>query len=382
MATIAMLLACAPCGLAQASSSSAAGESGFYIGTYSEGKSKGIYHAVLSSDGNKLSSLTLAAESANPTFLAMHPNKPWLYAINEIGNFEGKRSGSISAFEIDPGNSALRLLNRKTSVGTGPCHLSVDAAGKTVLAANYSGGSVVTVPILEGGLLGEPASFCQHTGSSINPQRQKEPHAHGIYPDKSSRFALVADLGLDKVLVYSFDAAKGTLSTNQVGGIQTTPGAGPRHLAFHPNNRFVYSINELQSTITAFEWNEQQGALKEIHTVTTLPEGFKGDNSTAEIQIHPLGKFLYGSNRGHDSIAVFQVDIETGKLTQVQVQSSGGKSPRSFSLDPTGRFLLAANQGSGNVVPFKVNPTDGRISVWGEELKVPSPVCVLFVKQP
>jgi 6-phosphogluconolactonase len=355
-------------------------ERGFYIGTYTGAKSKGVYYCTLDETSGKLAMPVLAAETVNPTFLAMHPGKKWLYAANEIGNFQGKSSGAISAFAIDPLTHTLKLLNQKPTLGDGPCHLTVDDAGKYVLAANYGGGSTVVLPIREDGQLGDPVSFIQHQGSSINPQRQKGPHAHGIYLDKTGSRAFVADLGLDKILVYRFDAANGSLSANSIPWAALKPGAGPRHLALHPKRDYAYSINELDSTITAFLYDPAQGRLKEIQTVSTLPSDFKGVNYPAEIRMHPSGKFLYGSNRGHDSIAAYSIDSNTGKLTLLECVPTQGKNPRNFTIEPSGRRLLAANQDSHNVVVFNIDLETGRLAPAGSQAEVGAPVCIEFVR--
>ena len=349
-----------------------------YIGTYTGPKSKGIY-AFRMDDAGKLAPLGLAAETVNPTFLALHPKKQLLYAISEIGDFQGKKAGGASAFSIDSTSGKLTLLNQESAGGDGPCHLIVDRAGKNLLLANYGGGSVASLPVLEDGRLGPATAFIQHRGSSVNPQRQKEPHGHCIVLDAANRFALACDLGLDKVLVYKFDPARGTLTPNDPVFGSLKPGAGPRHLAFGPREKFAYVINELDSTMTVFRYDAKRGALKEVQTLSTVPEDFKGNNSCAEVAVHPNGKFLYGSNRGHNSIVIFSLDQSSGKMKQVGHQSTQGKTPRNFAIDPTGRFLLAANQDSHDVFVFRVDDKTGALTPTGEKVEVGSPVCVQFV---
>ena len=352
-----------------------------YIGTYTGPKSKGIYSFRLDSSG-RISPPALVAETENPTFLAIHPNQRFLYAANEVGKFGGKKSGSVTAFAIEAKSGKLTQLNQQPSGGDGPCHLMVDASGKNVLVANYGGGSVEVLPVKEDGRLGEPSTFIQHEGASINKQRQAGPHAHFITTDPANRFAFTCDLGLDKVLVYRFDTAKGSLVPNDPPSAPIKPGSGPRHLAFHPNGRYAYVINEMACTLTALSYDEKRGELKEIQTVSTLPpeEELKPSFSTAEVEVHPSAKFLYGSNRGHDSIVVFLIDENTGKLTYVQNQSTQGKMPRHFAIDPTGRYLLAENQGSNTIVPFSLDQKTGRLTPTGQVVEgVGAPVCIKFV---
>jgi 6-phosphogluconolactonase len=318
----------------------------------------------------------LAVETVNPTFLAIHPQGKFLYAANEIGNFKGEKAGAISAFAIDAASGKLTLLNQQSSRGGGPCHLVVDPQGKNVLTANYGGGSVAVLPIQSDGSLAEATAFVQHEGSGANPKRQSAPHAHSINLDTAGRRAFAADLGLDKILIYRFDADKGTLSEHSPPAVAVAPGSGPRHFAFHTSGRFAYVINEMTSTVTAFSYDAEHGMLKELHTVPTLPQGHEGNNSTAEVQVHPSGKFLYGSNRGHDSIAVFAIDESTGRLTPQGHTPIGGKTPRNFAIDPTGTYLLAEGQGSDTVVVFKIDQQTGALRPTGSKIEVPSPVCI------
>ncbi len=362
-------------------SSSAPGEFLVYIGTYTGAKSKGIYVSRLDVASGRLTTPELAAETRSPSFLAVHPDHHFLYAVNEVGQFQGKPAGSASAFAINPQSGQLTLLNQASTVGSGPCHVIVDKAGKNLLLANYGGGSVAVIPIQTDGRLGEASAFVQHSGSSVNPERQKAPHAHSIVLDAANRFAFVADLGLDKILVYRFDPAKGSLTANEPSFASVKPGSGPRHFAFTPDGRFAYVINEIECTLTAFRYDAQRGELKEVQTVSTLPEGLSvpPGYSTAEVEVHPSGKFLYGSNRGHDTIAVFAIARKKGTLTPVEHVSTRGKTPRHFAIDPTGKYLLAANQDSNTVVVFRIDPKTGRLSPTGQMLDVGAPVCVAFV---
>lgn len=351
-----------------------------YFGTYTGAKSKGIYVSRMDAAG-KLTEPKLAATTASPTFLATDPQRHFLYAANEIGNYQGQHAGSVTAYAIDAATGNLTELNQQSSGGDGPCHVSVDATGKTVMVANYNGGSVESLPVHADGSLGAPASFIQHTGSSVNPGRQAGPHGHCIIADPSNRFALTCDLGLDKVLIYQLDAATAKLTPSDPPFATVKPGAGPRHLAFSPNGKFVYVIDELDCTLTVFTYDASHGTLAQIQSLSTLPAGeaMRPNYSCAEVVVHPSGKFLYGSNRGHNTIALFRIDADTGKLTLVEHTSTAGEKPRNFNLDPSGRFLIAANQDSGNVVAFTVNPDTGHLTPTGQQLQIGSPVAVLFV---
>lgn len=352
-----------------------------YFGTYTGAKSKGVYVARLDTATGKVGDVDLAGETPSPSFLAVHPNGRFLYAANEIGDYEGKKAGSVTAFVRDPRSGRLTRLDQESSGGTAPCHLVVDRKGRNVLVANYGGGSVAALPVAKDGSLSPATAFLQHTGSSVNAARQKEPHAHSINLDAANRFAVAADLGLDKLMVYRLDSAKGTLVPNDPPFALVRPGSGPRHFAFHPDGKRAYVINELNCTLTAFRYDRKKGVLVEDQTISTLPAGqaMKPEFSTAEVQVHPSGKFVYGSNRGHDTIAVFQVDAKTGRLTAVDHTPSGGRTPRNFGIDPTGRYLLAANQGSDNVVVFRIDAKTGRLTPTGQTIEVGSPVCVKFV---
>ncbi len=352
-----------------------------YFGTYTGKKSKGIYTARLDTRSGKLGDVDLAVETASPSFLAVHPNRRYLYAANEVEQFEGNKSGSVTAFAIDPRSGRLTQLDQEASGGTSPCHLVVDRTGQALLVANYSSGSLAAFAIAKDGRLAPAATRIQHTGSSVNPARQKEPHAHSINLDAANRFAVAADLGLDKLLVYRFNPEAASLVANQPPFALVRPGSGPRHFAFHPNGRNAYVINEMACTVSAFRYDRRTGELFEEQTISTLPKDDKlvPEFSTAEVQVHPGGRFLYGSNRGHDTIAVFSIDPHTGRLALVENVSSGGKVPRNFGIDPTGRFLLAANQNSDNVVVFAVDSKTGRLTPTGQVLSVGSPVCVKFV---
>lgn len=364
---------------ALAASTAAADECLVYLGTYTGPKSKGIYVARLDRAAGKLSAPELAAETKSPSFLAIHPSGKFLYAVGEVAEFQGKKAGSISALRIDRMSGKLTALNSQTSGGDGPCHLVVDREGKYVLAANYGGGSVTAIAIKPDGSLGEVTAFVQHEGKSVNPQRQEKPHGHSINVDKENRFAVAADLGLDKLLVYRL-GQDGKLEPNDPPFASVKPGAGPRHFAFDPKGERAYVINEMACTVTAFDWDGKKGTLKETQTTSTLPPGeeVKRGFSTAEVQAHPSGKFVYGSNRGHDSIVVYRV--EDGELKYVENEPTQGKTPRNFGIDPSGKWLLAANQNSDSVVVFAIDEKTGALTATGSKIEAPTPVCVKFLE--
>ena len=347
-----------------------------YVGTYTGPKSKGIYVMRMDPATGALTEPQLAGEVGNPSFLAIHPTQKWLYAVSETG---GKMGGTVSAFSIASDTGKLLLLNQQSTGGDGPCFVGLDPAGKTALVANYGGGSVESLPIGDDGKLGSPASFIQHTGKGTDSKRQEGPHAHSINSDPGGHFAFACDLGLDKVLSYRLDGSS-KLSSNDPPFTTIAAGSGPRHLSFHPSGKFAYVISEMACTVTAFSYDAQKGALSEIQTITTLPAGYHGPANCAEVQVHPSGKFLYGANREHNSLAIFTIDEQTGKLTAAGHQASGGKTPRNFRMDPAGNFLLAAHQDSDSVVVFRIDQKTGGLTPTGATVKIGSPVCVKFVE--
>jgi len=350
-----------------------------YVGTYTVRGSKGIYAYRYDASTGQLEDLGLAAETPSPSFLAISPNHKFLYTANETNEYQGQSSGIVSAFSIDAKTGKLTLLNQKASRGASPCHISLDHTGKFVLVANYTGGNLAVFPVEEDRRLGEASDFIQHIGSGPNHDRQEKAHAHWIDLSADNRFVLNADLGLDEVFVYHFDASKGKLTPNDPPFAKVGPGAGPRHLAFHPNGRFAYVIDELDSTVTTFSYDAKAGTLHELQSVSTLPKDFSGKSNTAEVVVHPSGKFLYGSNRGHDSLAVFAIDPAKGTLKLVEHVSIKGKTPRNFEIDPDGKRLLVANQDSDNMVEFAIDSATGKLTPAGTEIKVPAPVCVKFL---
>jgi 6-phosphogluconolactonase len=357
----------------------AAGNFLVYVGTYTAKDSKGIYAYRFDASTGKITPIGLAAATDNPSYVVLHPNGRFLYGVNELQTYNGKSSGAVSAFAINRTSGKLTLLNQVASGGADPCYLSFDKGGKHLLVANYTGGSVSVFPIMEDGKLGEASAFVQHKGSSVNPERQEGPHAHSVELSFDNRFAMVSDLGLDEILVDHFDREKGTLTPNDPPFTKVDPGSGPRHFKFHPNGKWAYLISELANTVTTYSYNSKAGTLQLQQTVSSLPKEFTGHSEAAEIQIDSSGKFLYASNRGYDSVAVFKIDPAKGTLSNVEFVPSGGKSPRYFTFDPSGSRLFVAHEDSGNIVLFKVDQSTGRITPTGEELKIDSPVCVQFL---
>jgi 6-phosphogluconolactonase (cycloisomerase 2 family) len=354
-----------------------------FVGTYTGGKggSKGIYRAEFDSETGTLGEPEVAAEITSPSFLAVHPNGSHLFCVCEINELKGKKGGGVGSFTLDAKTGKLTPVNLASTIGTGPCHINCDATGKFVLIANYGGGSTTVVPVGENGTLGDATDFVQHKGSSVNKSRQEAPHAHSVNLDGSNTFAVVADLGLDKLLVYKFDAATGKIVPNDPAAFDLEPGAGPRHFAFHPLLPYAFTNNELDSTVTAMRFDRAKGTFSKLNTVTTLPEPTKG-NSTAETVVHPNGKFVYVSNRGHNSIAVFEIEQGSGEVRAKGHQGEGIKVPRAFNIDPTGKWMIVANQDGHDIVVFKIDTETGKLTPTGQKGKVGSPVCVKFVAKP
>ncbi|MFM8282612.1 MAG: lactonase family protein [Planctomycetaceae bacterium] len=346
-------------------------------------KAEGISVARLDLRTGRLSAPVLAATLKNPSFVALHPALPVLYAVSEVDDADGQRAGSLTALSIDRATGRLTPLNHQVTGRGTPCHVSVDRSGKAALAANYGGGSTVCLGIEADGRLrplvaGTPGGHLQHVGHSVHPERQAAPHGHSIDPSPDGRFAISCDLGIDKVLVHALDVGRGTLAFHTAAPVK--PGAGPRHFALHPDGRHAYCINELDLTVTAFDWDAANGSLTAIQSLSTLPDDVveRTGFSTAEIAVHPTGRFLYGSNRGHDSIAIYAIDTGTGRLTFRGVEPIRGRTPRNFAIDPTGRWLLAAGQDSHTVTVFRIDEDGGALTFTGQTVPVPAPVCVCF----
>lgn len=360
-----------------------------YIGTYTEpilfgtgkvlmGKGKGIYVCEMDLQSGRMRLVGVKEQVVNPSYIAFGHNGNHIYAVNELKTYNGQASGTVSAFRLGQQPSDMEFLGLRLTMGTDPCHVAIDRSGKFLAVANFRTGSVAIFPILSDGSLGERTAFVQHTGSSIDPKRQTGPHAHSIIFDPSNRYLLVPDLGIDKVVVYEFDSATGSIASSQKRSVSVTAGSGPRYLEYHPSGAFAYLINELNSTVTAFTV-DQEGLLSEIQNIRTLPEGYEGESTCADLHIAPSGQYLYASNRGHDSLAMFAINAQTGMLTAIGHISTHGRIPRNFVIDPSGRFVLVANQDSDNIAVFEIDSRNGLLAYTGIEVEVPTPVCVRFL---
>ena len=351
-----------------------------YFGTQTAGESDGIYRCLLNSDNGELTGVALAAKIGNPGFLAIHPSELYLYSTGDKLEWDERDAGSVNAFSRELKNGDLKLINRQSSVGSGPCHLSVDDEGKSLFVANYGGGSAAAFPVMSDGSLGEAKSFIQHKGrSGVHPTRQNQSHAHSIFLDLSNRFALVCDLGLDQVLVYKINPAMASLDPHDPPFARVAGGAGPRHLAFHQTRKWVYVLNEINSTVTVFSFDEEIGSLKEEQSISALPKDCNVESTCAEILLSPDGHFLYASNRGHDSLAIYSVNEENGRLTPVGHQSVLGKTPRNFAFDPSGKFVVVANQDTSDVYSFLYNENSGNLETTGYSIEIPNPICVRMI---
>jgi 6-phosphogluconolactonase len=354
-------------------------ELSLYIGTYTNKGSDGIYLASFDAKTGAISQKLSVKNVVQPSFLAVSNNGKFVYAVNETDDFDAQKSGYVSAFSVDPKTGDLRLLNKQTTKGGAPCHISLTTDGKFAVVANYTGGNVALFPIGADGSL-EPASdSAQHSGSGPRKDRQEAAHAHSATFDRQNRFVFAADLGIDKIVIYRLDTQSKKLTGSQSQTyFLTKSGAGPRHFTFHPNDKLAFVINELDSTITSLSFDEKSGSLSEVQTVPTLPAGYSGSSTCADIHVSPDGNFVYGSNRGHDSLVVYKIDQSTGQLEFVEHVSCGGRKPRNFVIDPTGNYLLAANQDSNSVVVFKRDVQTGKLTKTDKSLTIPTPVCLKF----
>lgn len=347
-----------------------------YFGTYSGGPGQGISMAKFDPSTGRLSDVEHAGEAVKPSFLALHPNGRFLYAVSEVDDMEGMKQGGVIAYSIDAATGKLTRLNHQPSEGTAPCYVAVHPTGDSLYVANYSAGTVAGFPIQADGTLGPATSRIQHEGSGPDKGRQDAPHAHSINLSADGRFAYACDLGTDQVLIYGVEPKTGKLSPQ--AQVALPPGSGPRHLSFHPNGKLAFVINELANTLTTLAVDPQSGGMKIVSSVPTLPEGFEGKNTTAEVVVHPNGKFVYGSNRGHDSIAVFSLDQATGELTPGGFAKDSIDEPRNFRIDPSGKFLLVGNQNSDSIVVYAIDQETGALSPTHASIEVPTPVCVRF----
>jgi 6-phosphogluconolactonase len=354
-----------------------------YVGTYSDRGSEGIYVLEFDRQTGKLSERQTVEDKDSPSFLTIHPNGKYLYAVYREGKDADDQHGTVTAFAIDPKDGKLSKLNEQSSEGAGPCHVSVDPDGQLVYVSNYGEGNLSVYPVGSDGRLKKASDVVQHTGGSVNPDRQQEPHMHSIIPSKSGDVIYASDLGIDKIMLYQPDLSSGKLSAASPAFAASTPGAGPRHFALHPSGRWAFSIEELSSTIAAYAVDASTGSLKRVDRMTTLPKGASAEgNSTADIHVSPDGKFVYGSNRGHDSIVIYAVDTDTGKLTHVGNEPAGGQHPRNFCLDDQGEFVWVANRDTDNVVVFRRDAATGKLTPTGNEIKVPLAVCVQQLRLP
>ena len=363
-----------------------------YVGTYTEpirfgtgkileGKGDGIYLYRMDPATGALELDSKTTGVVNPSYLAVHPTQRFLYAVNELKTYEDWPTGTVSAFAVDAKTGKLEFLNKRLTHGTDPCHVAVDGAGRHIFVANFMSGSVCVLPVRADGSLGEASDFVQHLGSGIDPVRQRGPHAHSVTLDRADRFALVPDLGLDKLMVYRFDRTRGMLEPHVVAWIKLKPGAGPRHVAFHPGGRFAFLINELDSTLVVLAFDAKKGVFQVLQVVPTLPAGFQGESTCADVQVAPSGRFVYASNRGHDSLVIYRCEQRSGRLAYVGHQSTQGRTPRQFEIDPTGRLLLVGNQDTNTIVPFRIDPRNGKLTPTGQVVQVPTPVCVKFLRR-
>jgi 6-phosphogluconolactonase len=341
-----------------------------FVGTYTRLGSEGVYTLRLNGETGELTQVSVAGGLENPSFVALDPSGDHLYAVSESNGFNG--SGGITAFNVNKSTGELTQINQQSTGGPGPCHLMVDSTDSMVIVTNYSGGSVSSHPINADGSVGEHTTFIQHEGSSINKNRQEKAHAHSVNIDKANRFAFVCDLGKDQVLTYAMDVENAKLSLSST--VDEVAGEGPRHFTFHPTNQQVYVLNELGCSITLYNLGDD-GKLSPLETVPTLPEGWDGENTTADIHTSPDGEFIYASNRGHDSLVIYSIDKSTGKMTFVGHESTQGKTPRNFAITPDGKFLVAENQDSDTIVSFK-REKDGTLTPTGSVINVPAPVCL------
>ena len=357
----------------------------FYVGTFNQtardaqARTDGIFWYRFDAETGNLQREGAADGGPNPGFLTLSADHRYLYCVNEVHEYQGQKGGGLSAFQVDPATGGLSFLNSQPSYGESPCYISLDRSGKFALVSNYASGNIAVYPLLPDGRLGASSEFIQHEGHGTNPKRQEMAHAHSIQMEAGNKLALVADLGLDQVKLYRLDLVNGKLQPAVPAEISLHPGAGPRHLDFHPNGKWMYVINELDSTLAFFEVDFRGGVYRHIQTVSSLPGGYEGEKWAADVHVHPNGRWIFASNRGHNSLATFEIDQQTGRVNLLGTVPSGGKTPRNFALDPSGRWLLAANQDSHNLVVFALDPTSGRLTPAGVETSIPTPVCVRFV---
>ena len=347
-----------------------------YVGTYAKAGELSIFQYRLNGTTGQLTKVSGYKGGANPSFLTLAPNQKYLYAVNEVTDFNGSNTGAVSAFAIDNKTGRLTLLNQQATGGGAPCYITLDKSNKFALVANYVGGNVAIFPLQPDGKLGNLRTKQQHEGSGPNTKRQEKPHAHCIVPAPDNQYVFAVDLGIDKVKSYRLNAKEGGLIPNPAGDLTVKGGSGPRHITFHPDGRYAFLISELDSTITALAYTPANGSFTPIQTISTLPADYTQESFCADVHVSPNGKFLYGSNRGHNSLAVFAIDPESGNLSLVEHVDTQGKWPRNFGFDPSGQVLLVANQNTNNIFTFLADSKTGKLTPTGHSVEVPSPVCV------
>lgn len=348
-----------------------------FISAFAPGDKGAIHAYEFNPETGELKLVERTTDVEHPFFLAVSPDNKYLYSIHAPGKFGGKDNEYVSAFELQGRTGKLKLLNRQSSLGTASCYLDIDQSGKAVVVANYTTGSIASLPVKKDGSLEEAATFVQHTGSSVNPQRQKEPHAHCSVISPDQKFVFAADLGLDKIMAYQLNSKTAKLTPSPQPFVRTIPGAGPRHLTFHPNGKQLYVINELKNSITEFDYDPKTGTLIEQETISTLPEDFEGTSYCADLKITPDGRFLYGTNRGHDSIAAYRID-DDGKLSLLEIEPSLGKGPQNLAITADGKYLLCANMPGNNVIVFQIDDQSGKLTPVGDPISIPSPSCIMI----
>ena len=353
-----------------------------FVGTYTRTTSEGVYVLRMDESTGELSHVSHVGGVTNPSFVALNPAGTVLYAVAEVASEDGEAAASVTAYSIDRDAGSLTPINTRSTGGPGACHLQVDATSRYVCVANYHGGSVAMLPLNDDGSIEPLSHFVQHEGSSVNAGRQQSAHAHSFNIDPTNTFGFVPDLGQDKIVTYRLDFENGKLLAGDPPFITSSaPGAGPRHFDYHPNGKLVFVINELGNTITSYRYDSSAGTLTELETVPTLPDGWSGDNTTADVHVSPDGRFVYGSNRGHHSLVIYYVNQATGAMTYVGHESTRGETPRNFGIDPSGQFVLAANQDSDNIVSFRRDQSTGKLEATGAEIAVPMPVCLKFLAE-
>jgi 6-phosphogluconolactonase len=341
-----------------------------FVGTYTTGESQGLYRFIADSDSGNIESITLAAKIDNPTYLSISKNNENLYSVTKLGD-----SGGVAAYEITASTGELKSLNYQISAGKPPCHVSMDEKCNYVFSSNYHKGTLEVFPLNKHRSIAPPLFSVTHEGTGPNKERQDKPHVHYTSLTPDEKYLCSVDLGIDKLVVYSFSEGKISISDM----LSLKPGCGPRHMVFHPNGKFAYIITELSSEIVTLEYNTSEGSFKDIQYISTLPQSYSGENLGSAIHISTDGKYLYASNRGHNSIATFRVDNSSGKLQLASHTHTGGSSPRDFALAPNGKFLFAANQDSSNIVVFSIDTSTGKLSPTGDSCTVPNPVCIKFL---